>query len=132
LAITAPKSVEVGLGSHRDLDGAHAVTECGLELGHDGTEVGMLLVHAVDEDRAGDAHLPRDLPQALRLHLGAGDRVDDEERHLGGLHACDRVAREVGEAGGVDDVDLDALVHDGCERQVHGHLSLDLFRVVVE
>ena len=42
------------------------------------------------------------------------------------------VADEVGVAGGVDDVDLDALVRDGGEREVDRHLALDLLGVVVE
>ena len=104
----------------------------GVERGHDGVEVGVLLVHAVDEDGAGDAHLAGDLPEALGLDLRTGDGVDDEQRHLGGLHAGDRVADEVGVAGGVDDVDLDAVVHDGREREVDRELALDLLGVVVE
>ncbi len=105
---------------------------CCVELGHDRVEVGVLLVHAVDEDGARDAHVAGYLPQSLGLHLGPANRVDDEERHLGGFHARDGVADEVGETGRVDDVDLDALVRDGCEREVDRELPLDLFGVVVE
>ena len=123
---------KLGLGAHRDLHGADAVAELGVERGHDGVEVGVLLVHAVDEHGAGDAHLAGDLPQTLRLDLRAGDGVDHEQRHLGGLHAGDRVADEVRVAGRVDDVDLHAVVNDGCEREVDRELALDLLGVVVE
>ena len=42
---------------------------------------------------ARDTHLLGDPPEALGLDLRAGDRVDHEQRHLGGFHACDRRRR---------------------------------------
>ena len=92
----------------------------------------MLLVHTVDEDGFRDPHVGSELPELARLHLGTGDRVHHEQRHLGRFHAGHGIADEVRVAGGVDDVDLDAVVLDGREREVEGDLALDLFGLVVE
>ena len=97
-----------------------------------GVEVRVLLVHAVDEHRSRDAHLAGDLPKSVRLDLRPRDRVHDEERHLGGFHAGDRVADEVRVARGVDHVDLDALVDHGRQREVDREPALLFLGVVVE
>ncbi len=125
-------AVEVGLGAHGELYRHDAVAERRGELGETRVEVGVLLVHPVDEDGSGDAHLAGDLPQAFRLDLRTSDRVDDEQRHLGGLHAGDSVGNEVGVSGRVDHVDLHAIVDHRCEREVERERALDLLGVVVE
>ena len=125
-------AAEVGLFTHGDLHGTHAVTELRVERRHDRREVRVLLVHPVDEHGARDSDSSGDPPETVSLDLGSGDGVDDEERHLGRFHAGDGVAYEVGIAGGVDDVDLDTVVNDGRQGEVDRELALDLFRIVVE
>ena len=107
----------VVVGQHRQVQGQHAVAEgalcreeglvvvgaCGVELGH----------HDGPRHADGRALLPQHSGHAVDA---VGGR-DDEERGIGGAEASAEIADEVGVAGGVEEVDLDATVAQRCQAE---------------
>ena len=89
-------------------------------------EARALAIQPVEDDDAGESQSGRFTPQLFRLHLDAGDGVDDDH---GGFDDAQRragVAEEVGEAWCVDEVDLGFLPfgvgETGGERVLAGNL----------
>ncbi len=75
-----------------------------------GVEVGGFgVVHLVDEDDAGEVDLGGALPDAVGDGFEAGGGVDEDERGLDGEHGGAGLVEEHVEAGGVDEVDFDAV-----------------------
>ncbi len=89
-------------------------------------------VDLVDDDHDGQARRDGVLQHEARLGHGTLERVDEQKRAVGhAQHALD-LAAEVGVAGGVDDVDLDALVLDRDVLGQDGDAALALLVVGVE
>ncbi len=117
-----------------------AVAERLLAGGDGGFQVAAGVVAAGHHDGARHAHrgalLPlrdggrvdRALAALLGGHLGGGDH---EQRGVGGAQPGAQLADEVAVAGGVDQVDLDAVVHQRRHGQRDRALLADRGRVVV-
>ncbi len=84
------------------------------------------LVH--DEDRAVAA-AQRLTEDELGLRHRAVDRVDEQQHAVDHVHDPLDLAAEVGVAGCIDDVDLDAAVHHGGVLRHDGDAALTLQRV---
>ena len=83
-------------------------------------ERGVVAVHAVDDQQAGDARLLGVAPDLLGLHLDARDRVHHHDRGVGHAQRRARLGEEVGVAGRVDQVDLGLLPLGEGERRRTG------------
>ena len=94
-------------------------------------ERGPLPVELVDEDHAGQAQLGGPPPHDLVLDLDALDGADDEHGQVGDLQGGPDVAHEVGVAGGVDQVDLEAVPLERGEGERQRDAPLVLGGVVV-
>ena len=93
---------------------------------------GALAVDLVDADHDREVGVDGVTQDEARLGHGALGGVDEKDRAVGHPeHALD-LAAEVGVAGGVDDVDLDALVLDGDVLRQDGDAALALLVVGVE
>ena len=125
-------ALEVLARAPRQRHGAEVVAEVVLELLERRVEVRFRAVEAVDEEGAREGEVLGGVPQAGGDGAGARLRVDDEGRRLGGAHRGVGVAHEVGVAGGVEDVDADALPLDGRDRGGDGEAAGGLLAVVVE
>jgi hypothetical protein len=65
-------------------------------------EVGVLAVHLVDEEEAGEAALLGEAPGLLGADLDAGGGVDEDDGGVGDAEGGFDLAQEVGVAGGVE------------------------------
>ena len=118
-------------GPDRQVQGRDRVAE-GFTAGvQGGVELGPLMVDLGDDHGARHAHrgalLPQHPGQAVDP-LGGGD---GEQRRVRGPEPGPEVPREVGVAGRVEQIDLDAVVHEGREGQVDRALLPDLDLVEV-
>ena len=73
-------TLQLVLVSDRELHRDAAVRELRANPLEGGEEVRALAVEHVDVEEARDAELLAPLPDTARLHLDAGDRIDDDER----------------------------------------------------
>ena len=108
---------------HRQVERVHAVAEQPLADGHAVVEVGARPVELGDDDRAGEPDCGALVPQLHGAGVDAVDRGDDEQRGVGRAQAGPQLADEVGRAGGVEQVDLDARVLERQQRQAHRPLQ---------
>ena len=89
------------------------------------------LVYLVDNDNNGMVQLKRTLKHEARLGHGALCGIDQQQNSVDHLeHALDLTA-EVCVTGGVNDIDLDVLVVDGCifGKDRYSAFTLDVSRV---
>ena len=75
-------------------------------------DAGVAAVDLVDDDDRAQAKLERLAQDEARLRHRAFDGVDQQQAAVGHVEDALDLAAEVGVAGGVDDVDLDAPVGD--------------------
>ena len=96
------------VGGHRQVERQHALAEDPLADGDRLVEVGARLVELGDDD--GPRHADRGalLPEQPGRAVDPVDRGHDEQRGVGGPQPGAQVTDEVGVAGGVEQVDLDA------------------------
>ena len=120
---------EVVLGADRQLHGDDLVPERLAQAGEAAVEVGALAVEHVAEQDARAAGVGGAAPEALGLDLDAHHRVDDDERGLDDAQRADGVGLKAGVAGGVDEVEREAVVLD--VRQRRGQAELTALFVVV-
>jgi len=98
---------------------------------HDGTPVGVLLVHPVDHQGGGQVRGADQVPEVLGGHLEAAVGFDHEQDALDHPQGGVDIAPEVIDARGVDDVDLVAVPLGPGQAGGDGLLALDLlFRVI--
>ncbi len=124
-------ALERALRADGQLEGNALLAEHRLELAQRLEEVGVLAVHAVDEDQAGEVALVGEGPGVLGADLDAGGGADDDEGGVGGAQARLHLPHEVGVAGRVDDVELLPLPLAGEEGEVDADLALVLVGVEV-
>ena len=113
-------------GPDRQVQRRHGVAEGVPAGGQGGVEVGPLVVDLGDDHGARHAHRGALLPQHPGHAVDPVGGGDGEQRRVGGPQPGPEVPREVGVAGRVEQVDLDAVVHEGRERQVDRTLLPDL------
>ena len=106
------------------------VAERRLRLRHHAVVVGASVVELGDHDDAGHADLGALAPQLLGRLVDALVGRDHEQRAVGGAQAGAQLTDEVGVAGGVEQVDLHAVVHQRRERE-SGRALLALLGLVV-
>ena len=90
-----------------------------------------LAVEAIDDHQAGQSGLLGGLPCLLRLHLNAGDGVNDENGRVSNAQSRARIGQKVGDARRVDEVDLCLVPFGVCKARRQGVLSGDFLVVVV-
>ncbi len=128
-AAVGPAVVEDG--QEERAEGVRAQLEGVVAGGEDVVEAGAGDVEFGDGDGAGDALGGALAPQGAG---GGGDRVgggDDEDGRVGGVQGGAQVRGEVGVAGRVDQVDLDALPFEREQGELDGALLLVLDLLVV-
>ena len=96
-----------------------------------GAEIGAIAVEVVDEHDAGLLQLVAAAPQPRGHDLDAGDGRDGEERALDHAQRAERVRDEAWIAGGVEDVELVALVLGVQQRARDRHRAPLLVLVVI-
>ena len=111
---------ELRFFTDRELERRDAGSELLVELIERAREGRALAVELVHEDRSWESELLGHAPGDLGLHFDALDCGDDEDREVGGAERGSDVADEVGVPGGVEHVDLDALVLEGCDAERRG------------
>ena len=124
-------AVEVGFVPDGELHRRHSGTERGPDLRQRAVEVGTLAVELVDDDHPGHAEPGGGAPGilGLGLHAVGGAHDDDGEVDVGqGGH---HFAGEVGVAGRVEEVDLDAVDREGGQAGGNGQLACDLLGLEV-
>ncbi len=99
------------------VQGRAGLAEGGLDAVEAAGEGGPVAVELVDEERPGQAQLLGHGPDDLGLGLDPLDGRDHEQDPVGGRQGRAHVADEVGVAGGVEQVDLEAVVLDGGDGQ---------------
>ena len=119
------------LGADRDLGRDHMWAERLLQRVERGEEVGPLAVEHVDEDESREALGVGAPPEPLGVNLDTGDGIDDDHGGIGDAQRSGRVGDEARLSGGVDQVDLAALVLEAGERGVDRHLPFLLVGLVV-
>ena len=124
-------TLQLVLVSDRELHRDAAVRELRANPLEGGEEVRALAVEHVDVEEARDAELLAPLPDTARLHLDAGDRVDDDERPFDHAQRGDGVGLEAGVPGRVDQVDLRPAPLEVAHRSRQRHLALVLVLVPV-
>ena len=105
------------VGGQREIEGQYAVPEDALAHGHGLVEVGALLVDLGDDHCARHADRRALLPQQTRAAVDTVHRGDDEQCGVRGAEPGAEVTDEVGVPGGVQQVDLDAVVLERRQRQ---------------
>ena len=104
----------------RQEDREHLVSERGLGLRENARVVGPGVVELGHHHRARHRHLGALLPQPGGRVVDALVGGDHEERAVGGAEPGAELADEVGVPGGVDEVDLGAVVAHRRDGQAHG------------
>ena len=123
---------KVLVGAHRHVK-RHDGDAIGVaESLQDVVEVGVLAVEPPDDHDPRCLGLLELVPDRLRAHLDAGGRVDEDERRVGDPQRGVLIAREVGEAGRVEEVELRAFVGKRGEGHVDRDAALVLLGVGVE
>ena len=108
---TSPrKSCSSPMGRYR---GGQALPKAAWMASRRAGERGPVAVELVDEEGPGQAQLLGHGPDDLGLGLDPLDPRDHEQHPVGGRQGRAHVADEVGVAGGVQQVDLEAVVLDG-------------------
>jgi hypothetical protein len=119
------------VGDHRQVEGGDTVAEGVLAGDEDLVEVRPLVVDLGDHDGSGHADLGALLPQHPRQAVHAVAGGHDEQGGVGGAQPGAQVAHEVGVAGSVQKIDLDAGVRDRRQGEVDRALLADLDLVEV-
>src|SRR5437899_2377964 len=96
--------MEVGAFTHGDLHRDHLRRELPFDLLVHPLEAGVLLVHQRDEEQPRDAAPLTVVPDLLGAHLDPTRGGDDHHGAVRGVHARQRLPREVEIAGRVDEV----------------------------
>ena len=125
-------AVEILAGAPGQRDGSQAHAKAFAEHVEAHIEVGVLLVHAIDEHGAGEAQVLGGVPKLDGGGLRALGGIDHEQGGLAHTHGRVGIADEIGIAGGVEHVDARALPVDRGDGGRDRELALDLFGVVVE
>ena len=94
-------------------------------------ERGPLAVELVDQDRAGESCLHRELPRGFGLDLHAFDGGDDDQDGVDSADRTAEIADEISIAGRVEHVDLDVSPLHRREREGDADALADLLLVVV-
>jgi hypothetical protein len=118
----ADQAAEVLLLTDGQVQRRAGLAERGLDTVKAAGERGPVAVQLVDEERPGQAQLLGHGPDDLGLGLHPLDGRDHEQDGVGGRHGRAHVAHEVGVAGGVQQVDLVAVVLN----RGHGQRDRDL------
>src|SRR3989475_11499740 len=124
-------AAEARLLAQGDLERDEAALEAACERLERPVEIGALAVETVDDDRARQGVLGRELPDLLGLHLHAGDGVHDDDRRLDHPQPRPRVGDEIAVPGRVHEGDPVALPVAVGDRGVDRDLALDLVRIEV-
>ena len=93
--------------------------------------VGVLLVHAVDENDDGLFRLQAEGDRLFRAHRHGSVGARHDDGGAAGTQRLGNFAFKVIEPGHVDEVDLDVLPGDGGDGEGDGHLARDLLFVKV-
>ena len=109
----------------------HALAEALAQGVEGGVEVDVVLVHFGDVDDAGQLALIQLPPGALGAHGQPALGGAHQHPRVGHGQALGHLAGEVEIAGGVQHVDLAAVIFHGGHGGGDGDLALDLFRVVI-
>ena len=115
---------------HVKRDDADAVSLA--QLAQDLFEVGVLAVEPADDHYTRCLVIVELAPDELRADLDPGGRVDHDDRRVRHAHGCMLIAGEIEEARRVEQVDLRAVVREGCDRGVDGDAAFLFFGVRVE
>jgi hypothetical protein len=113
----ADQAAEVLLLADGQVQRRAGLAERGLDAVKAAGERGPVPVKLVDEEGPGQAQLLGHGPDDLGLGLHPLDRRDHEQHRVGRGQGRAHVADEVGVAGGVEQVDLEAVIFDGCDGQ---------------
>ena len=124
-------ALEVGFLADGQLQRRDARAELVLQLVERARERRTLAVELVHEDRSREPQIRGHAPRGLGLHLDALDGGHHEEDEVGGPQCGGDVAHEVGVAGGVEDVDLVALVLERRDTERHRDRAPRFLRVEV-
>ena len=118
-------------GADGNLKGNALAAKGGLHIGQRLLEVGVLPVHLVDDDDAGEAGGFAGVPGAFGadVHAAGGGHQDDGA--LGHPNGAGHFAAEVVIAGGVEEVHLVAVAGGGDQGGLNTAAPLDFFRFVV-
>ncbi len=111
------------LGPHRELHRGHTGPEGGAHLGQGAVEVGPLPVQLGHHHHPGQAQGGGGPPGVLGLRLHAVGGAHHHHRQVAHRQRGVQVAGEVGVAGGVDEVDLDAVHRHRGQGQRHRELA---------
>jgi hypothetical protein len=87
--------------------------QVGVDALHDAADADVVAVHLVDEKEARAVISVGRGPDRLRAHFDARNGLDQHDALSSHLHGAVHLADEVEEAGGVQQVELDALPLDG-------------------
>ena len=115
----------------RQLNGNDRPAQRGVNRLERAFEARALAVEAIDDDQAGQSGLFGGLPCFFRLHLNAGDGVNDENGRVGDAQRRARIGQKVGDARRVDEVDLCLVPFGVGEARRQGVLSGDFLVVVI-
>ncbi len=115
-------------GGHQ---GGDVLAEALPQGGKGGVVVGVVLVGLGHVEDPGELALGTVLPGLLGAHAHARLGRADDDSGVGGVEGLHDLAGEVKGAGGVQDVDLTAVVLHGDDRGGDGDLALGLLGVVV-
>ena len=94
-------------------------------------ETRALAIETIDDNQARQPDLVGRLPGLLRLHLHAGNGVDDHNRGVGNAESRARIRQEVRDARRVDEVDFRLVPLGVGEAGRERVLAGDFFVVVV-
>ena len=97
----------------------------------DAVEVRVFTVHLVYQQDAGQAGFFRQLPALLGTNLYACGGVDDDQGAVYRPEGAFYFGYEVGEARGVDEVDLAVAPFYRRQGGVNGYAAFDFFRFIV-
>ena len=122
---------ELAVFDDRHLDGGDVAAVLVGDGAQRALEVGVLLVHFIDDDHAGGVGLVAHGPGLLRAHVQAGDRAHGDQRALAHVHRAHLLAGEIKVAGNIHQIDLPVLPLQRRHGGGDGDLTLDLFRIVV-
>ena len=94
-------------------------------------EVGVFLVHLVDDEHAGHLGLLAHGHGLFGANDGTGNGAAENDGGIGKGHSLVNFAVEIEEAGGVDQIDLGVLPLKGSKSSRNGNMPLGLFGVIV-
>ena len=117
--------------AQRQFQGQYFLAEFMTQVFQDAVEVRVFAVHLVHQQNAGQTGFFRQLPALLGTYLYASGGIDYDQSAVYSPESAFYFRNEIGEARGIDKVDLAVAPFNRSQRSVYGYAAFNFFRFIV-